>query len=169
VDLHGCDFPPAGHFPAFHRYARLQYRKLATAHEIPYENEMFDTVVGNGVLEHTANDLVALRELHRVLRDGGTLVLTFLPNRFSWTEFLSRLRGVPAHERLYGLGEARRLLLHHGFLPVAWGYHQLLPSHAAQALMRRLWFLNKPLERLWPIRLFASNLLLICRRRAIMR
>lgn len=170
VSLCGCDFPLSGQFPAFHEFARLDYRTLMRPSEIPFADASFDAVVGSGVLEHTPNDSDALRELHRVIRDDGVLVITFLPNHLSWTEFVSRRRGTShAHSRLYGLRAARRLMLHHGFEPVAWGYHQLLPAHQAQQLLGQLWFLNAPLERTWPLRSLASNLFLVSRRRREMR
>ncbi|MGH0028795.1 MAG: class I SAM-dependent methyltransferase [Myxococcota bacterium] len=45
-----------------------------------FEDAAFDAVLLNEVLEHVPDDAAGLRELHRVLRPGGAL-LVFSPNR----------------------------------------------------------------------------------------
>lgn len=44
-------------------------------HAMPFENNRFDIVLCNHVLEHVQDDLQALREIHRVLRPGGFTIL----------------------------------------------------------------------------------------------
>jgi len=44
--------------------------------EVPFENDEFDAVVGNFVINHVGEPDVALKELRRVLRPGGRLALT---------------------------------------------------------------------------------------------
>ena len=44
------------------------------AHELSFEDETFDVVVGYGILHHLDAD-VAMQELHRVLKPGGRLLL----------------------------------------------------------------------------------------------
>ncbi|WP_327091804.1 methyltransferase domain-containing protein [Nonomuraea sp. NBC_01738] len=51
--------------------------RLASLPELPYPEATFDAVAGNFVINHV-NDLpAALAELHRVLRPGGTLALSW--------------------------------------------------------------------------------------------
>jgi predicted SAM-dependent methyltransferase len=45
------------------------------ATEIPYENATFNLVICNHVLEHIPDYMKALREIHRVLKPGGTAIL----------------------------------------------------------------------------------------------
>src|SRR5438874_2506316 len=49
---------------------------ISSALEIPFCNETFDTVVSTEVLEHVPDPLRALREMQRVLKPGGHLVLS---------------------------------------------------------------------------------------------
>jgi 2-polyprenyl-3-methyl-5-hydroxy-6-metoxy-1,4-benzoquinol methylase len=49
--------------------------------EIPFEEATFDVVVSSEVIEHVVDPKKALSELFRVLKPGGTLVLT-TPNAF---------------------------------------------------------------------------------------
>jgi SAM-dependent methyltransferase len=164
VELHGCDFAEPGSFPAFQKYAALDYRRLTSPYELPYDDESFDAVLGSGVLEHTANDSRSLTELHRVIREGGTLILSFVPNRLSYTEFVGRRVGSEyVHLRRYGRSQIRRLLLHHGFRPQMIGYHQMVPRTAG-----RLWSANAALERAWPINRLASSIIAVSHRHSTM-
>lgn len=58
----------------------------APVEEIPHEDGSFDLVTCLDVIEHTDDDVAALRELGRVARPGGRLIVT-----------------VPAHPRLWSL------------------------------------------------------------------
>jgi SAM-dependent methyltransferase len=53
----------------------------AAGEALPYPNHTFDVVVSNEVIEHVQDDAASLREIVRVLRQGGRLVL-FCPNRW---------------------------------------------------------------------------------------
>ena len=68
-------------------------------------------------------DYESLKELHRILKPGGTLIITYLPNRLSAKEWGRRvIRKRDFHNRLYGLAEARQLLKRSGFLPLMTTY-----------------------------------------------
>ncbi len=49
---------------------------VGNAEELPYPDEEFDTLVCNCSLEHFVNDLQALKEMNRVLKPGGEVMLT---------------------------------------------------------------------------------------------
>ena len=81
------------------------------------------------MLEHVPIPSASLRELNRIVENDGYLIITFLPNRWSYTEFA--LRNVfkhGQHRRLYSTSQLRQMLLDHGFERVEIGHHQLLPS-----------------------------------------
>ena len=54
-----------------------------SGHTFPFDSESFDSLVCSQVLEHVFTPLEFVRELHRVLRPGGALLLT-VP--FVWDE-----------------------------------------------------------------------------------
>jgi SAM-dependent methyltransferase len=49
---------------------------VGTALVLPFQNSTFDSVLCTEVLEHIFDPLAALREMHRVTKPGGTLLLT---------------------------------------------------------------------------------------------
>jgi SAM-dependent methyltransferase len=61
---------------------------------LPYRDHGFDAVFSVGVLEHVretgGDELGSLREIHRILRPGGSLICSHLPNRYSFIEWASR-------------------------------------------------------------------------------
>jgi ubiquinone/menaquinone biosynthesis C-methylase UbiE len=119
VELHGCDFHGMERFSVFREFCGMQYRQLHDPFHLPYEDEQFDTLIASGMLEHAAMDNECLKEAYRILKPGGRLVVTYLPNEWSLQEWRLRSRGADAHLRRYTRHGFTRQLLHHGFLPVA--------------------------------------------------
>jgi hypothetical protein len=126
------------------------------------------------VLEHVPLVNASLLELNRVTEPGGYLLITFLPNQLSYTEFVGRhLLKRSWHQRLYTKARLKTKLLEHGFDPIELGFHQFLPSFTAVHASRWAWaekttrtiFKLDPLaERLWPLRMFGANLYAIARK-----
>ena len=166
--MHGCDRLSAPGCRPFHEYAGLRFTPIEHPYRLPYDDATFDAVIGSGVLEHVPHDAESLKELYRVLRVDGTLVLTFLPNRCSYTEWCCRRLGWPHHRRLYTRRVIRDLLLHHGFEPILARHHQFIPAHRGHILFDRLYGLNGLLERLWLTRLLSANLMIVGRKRVTM-
>ena len=54
--------------------------------ELPLPDDRFDFAVCLDVIEHIDDDLRALRELHRVVRPGGTLLVTVPAYQWLWSE-----------------------------------------------------------------------------------
>ena len=61
--------------------------------KLPFEDELFDIVVSSGVLHHTVNPEQGFREIARVLKSGGHLVLGVYGKYglFPWMLWLARL------------------------------------------------------------------------------
>ena len=174
LELHGADLYAPGPFHVFHEFAGLHYKPLDHPVFMPYPDGFFDVITSNGVLEHVDDDATSLFEVARILRPGGTFVITCLPNRHSYTEALQRLLGHNAHDRLYTIRSATALLHAAGFQVIDAGHAFILPTmlygfprwarDAFNRLDRPLHRLNAALERRWPIKLLASNLWLIARK-----
>lgn len=171
VELFGCDVIPGEVFKPFREFSGMKYKYLDHPYRLDYPPDFFDVATSNGVLEHVPNDLDSLREIYRILKPGGTFVLTCLPNRYSYTETIQRRRGL-GHDRLYSMGQAKRMLSAQGFRLVRTAYFFMIPTmmigfpkgvqHAYQKVMGRVsWPVNNFLEWLWPVNRLASNLMLI--------
>ena len=50
--------------------------EVGSAEDLPYPNGYFDKVVCSSSLEHFKDDIKALKEMHRVLKPNGSVVLT---------------------------------------------------------------------------------------------
>ncbi len=88
--------------------------QLGNIEKLVFDNEVFDAVLLNEVLEHVPNDRAALGEMYRVLKPGGTLIL-FSPNRFHPFE----THGVYSLKTGAYRGQSRTLML--PWIPVALG------------------------------------------------
>lgn len=155
VTLEGCDILDGTQYPVFFESAGLRYAPLQDIVRLPYEDASFDAVLASGVLEHVPMDHESMKELYRVLRTGGRLIVTYLPNRASIEEWrLRRQGGDRFHWRLYDRDQLRELLLHAGFRPLITGYQtqlDLLPADGGVAAVR-------PLLRLLQVHRLASCL-----------
>ncbi len=100
--------------------------------QLQYEDEQFDMVICNHVLEHVEDDNKAISEIRRVLKKGGFAILqvpisleienTIEANK-DWTskEKIKKL-GQFDHLRLYG-NNFKKILSKHGFEPLFWSFN----------------------------------------------
>ena len=96
---------------AFCRDRGLDKVRLGAGEELPYDDGTFDLVTALDVVEHMDNDLAGLKEMRRVLRPGGR-VLLFVPTfMFLW----GLQDDVSHHRRRYRLSQLRRVLEEAGF------------------------------------------------------
>jgi SAM-dependent methyltransferase len=175
VEIHGCDYHPPNLLSVFHQAAQLEYRQVKHPYHVPYDDNFFDTVIADGVLEHVSNDFESLKELFRVLKPDGMLIISCLPNSLSYLEAFARWFRLPHHLRSYSMRSARQLLLNCGFQPIYSCRLQMTPSLSGAAMFEVysvlraasgvLVKINSLLESIWPINIFASNLFLLARKR----
>lgn len=83
----------AGFFTQYHRCTVVSdvtasdyVDNVADVHALPFENGYFDAVVGIDVLHHFARPIIALKEISRVLKQGGRLAMVE-----PWTTPLGRV------------------------------------------------------------------------------
>jgi SAM-dependent methyltransferase len=105
--------------------------------KLPFESASFDAVLGCGVLEHVDEcsgqagaERESLREIARVLRTGGQLLVYQLPQRDAWQETLiRRLQLGYSHPRRYTAGEIGQMLRAAGFEIVRLRRANLIPKN----------------------------------------
>lgn len=174
VELHGCDVCDVAVYKPFHDFSGLGYGRIIHPWRLDYPSDHFDVATSNGVLEHVPDDAASAAEIFRLLKPGGTFVVTCLPNRYSYTEAFQRWRGNTAHDRLYTLRSAAALLRGAGFTVERTARFLMLPTmlNGFPAAIKRLYqrahpvvsVANAALERAWPLSVLASNLLLVARK-----
>lgn len=71
-------------------------------HKLPFKSNTFDLIIGLEVIEHTYNTEYLLKELQRVLKPKGILILS-TPNFAWWGYRLRYLRGYPPKVEGYHL------------------------------------------------------------------
>ena len=86
---------------------------------LPFEDESFDVVFCNHVLEHINDDTQAMKELYRVMKKGGwgifqvpqdyNRTLTFEDNSITDPEERTRIFGQYDHVRVYGMDYFNKL------------------------------------------------------------
>jgi len=79
------------------------------AQNLPLPDGAFDWVICNAVFPHFPDKLRALREIRRVLKDGGRLVICHTASREAINEIHRSIGGVVANDTIPPEGEMRRL------------------------------------------------------------
>jgi 2-polyprenyl-3-methyl-5-hydroxy-6-metoxy-1,4-benzoquinol methylase len=125
-------------------------RSVASTLQLPFPDRSFDCVLSTEVLEHTPEPMVGLRELTRVVKPGGRLILT-TPGRL-WQPVVRaasalHLRPYQGRENFLWADDARRAVEAEG-LKVEWfgGFNVLPLFHRAfDPVNRALDFVGKAL------------------------
>lgn len=109
---------------------------LARVEEIPHPDDSFDLVTCLDVIEHTPDDVASLRELLRVTRPDGFLLVTVPAYQWLWSSHDVANR----HHRRYRRRQLERAAQAAGWEPVAWSYFNsfLLAPAAVVRLAERL-------------------------------
>lgn len=94
---------------------------LADAENLPFENDSFDIVVCNASFHHYVHPEAVLSEMHRVLKDGGKLLIgdPYVPGfARPFVNVLVRFSDKGDYH-FYGLKEMKNLFASNGFNPVS--------------------------------------------------
>lgn len=110
---------------------------VADIHHLPFANAFFDVVVCSEVMEHIDDHQAAAREVVRVLKPGGDLVVSvprYFPERVCWALSRDYRNTTGGHVRIYKKQALVRLVESAG--TKAWA------SHFAHSLHTPYWWLK---------------------------
>ena len=96
----------------------LQNVALSAVEKLPFDDGAFDVITALDILEHTDDDLEALREIRRVARPAGMLLIAVPAYGFLWSEHDEALK----HRRRYTAYELRNKLTITGYEVVRTSY-----------------------------------------------
>lgn len=122
VDARGCDvFYEGGDYSAQVGTELLgdTIRRIGPDGRIPFDDESFDLVINNQVMEHVVDLERVLAEIHRVLKPGGR-VLSLFPDRGVWREGHC---GIP-FLHWFPKGSRPRIYYAAGLCALGLGYHK---------------------------------------------
>jgi ubiquinone/menaquinone biosynthesis C-methylase UbiE len=91
---------------------------LSPVEQLPFATAAFDIVSALDVLEHTDDDLNSLREIRRVTKSDGLILITVPAYGFLWSEHDEALK----HRRRYTAHELRNKLTVSGFEVIRTSY-----------------------------------------------
>lgn len=85
---------------------------VADAEKLPFKNSTFDKIVCSEVLEHVDDDAAAVKEMHRVLKTDGKIIITVPQKNYPFTfdpvnAVLEALSGRHLPLGVYGYGDKR--------------------------------------------------------------
>jgi len=115
------------------------------ARRLPFGENFFDIVITMGLLEHIGEEInqiafkkkleekKCIREVNRVLKPNGFLMLNYLPNKYSYIEFMTkhflhRLSNIYFHPKKFTKKEISSLLKESGFQVINLTRVHFLPS-----------------------------------------
>jgi ubiquinone/menaquinone biosynthesis C-methylase UbiE len=75
---------------ALQKHKTITHRVRGDVAKLPFQSQTFEFISSNMVFEHLKEPDVQLRELHRVLRPGGTLIF-HTPNKWGYGVIFARL------------------------------------------------------------------------------
>jgi ubiquinone/menaquinone biosynthesis C-methylase UbiE len=113
-------------------------------HQIPFDENHFDVVLCNHVLEHVRDDIQAMREIHRVLKPGGFAILqipffnpipdvTFEDPSITDKREREKIFGQDDHVRKYGHDYPQRIATS-GLTPIEDNFINTLPEEMRRKL-----------------------------------
>jgi len=99
--IHGFDIPKAYDPDAPSRYASSKkltncFFETGYAENMPYQNNSFDIVLMEDVLEHVEDPKKVIQECYRVLKLGGKLIIKFPSFKGMFSHHLDRAINLPA-------------------------------------------------------------------------
>lgn len=94
---------------------------VADAEDLPFDNDTFDIIVCNASFHHYVHPDTVLKEMHRVLRYGGKVLIgdPYMPAVVRPVMNVLTKFSDSGDYHFYGLGEMKKLFVKNGFDPVS--------------------------------------------------
>lgn len=119
-ELHGIDFSENMILEAKNNCRVEASFSVGDAEKLPFEDDTFDIIVCNASFHHYVHPNEVLREMHRVLKDGGKLLIgdPYIPTLIR--PLINRITkyGDSGDYHFYGISEMGKMFLKNGFTPV---------------------------------------------------
>ncbi len=117
IDIDGKALVQAGRRRIYKRIVK------GDVHVLPFPDSSFNTVLANSCLEHISNLKIVLKEIHRVLKSGGSLILS-APSEKREKLFLAGKyeNGFFRHLNCWSSKKWQKVLEETGFKKVAYEY-----------------------------------------------
>jgi len=124
---------------------------ICDAHDIPLENESFDGVIAQAVLEHVVEPYRCVEEMHRVLKEQG---LVYAETSFMQQVHMGRYDFMRfthlGHRRLFRrFDEIESGAVTGPGMALAWAYQYFLWSFTTSKLIRQFFFFISSLTSFW--------------------
>ncbi|MFW9878001.1 MAG: class I SAM-dependent methyltransferase [Candidatus Thorarchaeota archaeon] len=140
---------------------------LGNAEKLPFEDSSFNCVVCADVMEHVDDPVLSIKEINRVLKKGGKLILTTPNEKFPFVydpiNWIFNKAGIKipiglwawGHRRLYTEENIKELVENNGFtinhyegrsrflVAVTVGYLPYLTTYVVSPLLKKLGFKKK--------------------------
>lgn len=118
TNKNNINYFPVDFVPEIYEKRNIHIRDKVNMEEIPYPDNTFDFIYNCHILEHVPNDIKAMNELYRVLKDDGVCI-TLVPlfdientlekEEYNTPELRLKYYGQHDHLRKYGLDFKNRL------------------------------------------------------------
>lgn len=126
LDIVGIDSRPKD---TWGRLNKQGYKiKEMDALNLKFKKNSFDAIISYGVMEHTYDEDKFMKEMNRVLKPKGKMIMFNLPNKYSTTEFIARNMKMHHHDNLYSKKEVHGLYEKYGFKIIRIKSDYLIPG-----------------------------------------
>jgi len=105
------------------KYPHLKFVAFDLSQKFPFEDSKFDIIYASEILEHIPDDKLFLKECHRILVQGGVIIIT-VPNKFYvrdriymffGKDWRDPIRDIDTHVHFYSFKTIKKLIKYIGF------------------------------------------------------
>lgn len=152
-----------------------------------FDDNTFDVVVSFGVLEHIREnfermnkksgeedmDIKFMKEINRVLKKNGKNIILNLPNKYSWSEFITKILKLKYHIIRYNKKQIKILASRSNFKVIKIKREFFIPAQIYKLSKKVLFWFNKhykffnKLDKIFnktPLNIFSQSYFVVCKK-----